>query len=216
MNVAAPPTKDRILDSAETLFGLNGFDTISLRDITTHAGVNLAAVNYHFQSKESLIAAVIGRRVEPINRQRLEMLAAAGQNPSVEQIVEAFIRPVLELQLGPIMPLVGRVLAEPRVRESLFRSHLSAIAQVFREAFGRALPEMPQVEVLWRQQFVVGTMTHLLCWGPSLPSFTDGLCHLEDREAVIERAVIFLAAGFRAALPSSTSKPAWHAGEGIQ
>ena len=215
MNGAATPTKDRILDSAETLFGLNGFDATSLRDITTHASVNLAAINYHFQSKESLIAAVIGRRIEPVNRRRVEMLAAWGQNPTVEQIVEAFIRPVLELQLGPIMPLVGRVLAEPSVREHLFRSHLSAVAHLFREALSKALPEMSIVDVLWRQQFVVGTMTHLLCWGPSLPSFTDGLCTLEDRDVVIQQAVNFLAAGFRTELPS-TSQSAADAPERIQ
>ena len=198
MNAIATPTKDRILDAAEQLFGLSGFDATSLREITTQAGVNLAAVNYHFQSKESLISAVIGRRIEPVNRQRLEMLIAAGQNPTVEQIVEAFLRPVMELQLGPIMPLVGRVLMDPGMRESLFRNHLSSIAQVFREALAKAVPILNPVEIMWRQQFMVGTMTHLLCWGPSLPTFTDGLCNLEDREAVISRAVQFLAAGFRA------------------
>jgi len=61
-------TKTRILDAAEKLFGKNGFDATSLRDITTEADVNLAAVNYHFQSKDSLIDAVIARRIEPLNK----------------------------------------------------------------------------------------------------------------------------------------------------
>jgi len=67
-------TKTRILNAAEKLFGMNGFDATSLRDITAEAQVNLAAVNYHFQSKDSLIDALIERRILPINQRRFEML----------------------------------------------------------------------------------------------------------------------------------------------
>ena len=63
-------TKAKILDTAEKLFGDKGFDATSLRDITTEAQVNLAAVNYHFHSKESLIDAVIARRMAPLTRRR--------------------------------------------------------------------------------------------------------------------------------------------------
>lgn len=88
-------TKARILDAAEKLFGKNGFDATSLRDITAEAQVNLAAVNYHFQSKDSLIDAVMARLIEPMSRRRMEMLDAAGPNPTVEQILEAFLLPLL-------------------------------------------------------------------------------------------------------------------------
>src|ERR1700682_6408320 len=68
MNEAVGSTKDRLLDTAERLFAKSGIDAVSLRDITAEAGVNLAAVNYHFQSKDSLMEAVICRRIEPVNR----------------------------------------------------------------------------------------------------------------------------------------------------
>src|SRR5271168_2133017 len=102
-----PDTKSRILDSAEKLFGLNGFESTSLRDITREAEVNLAAVNYHFQSKDHLIDAVIARRIEPVNRRRMEMLDAAGENPTIEQVLEAFIVPVVEQDVTPFIPLMG-------------------------------------------------------------------------------------------------------------
>src|SRR6202158_4862222 len=102
-------TKSRILDSAEKLFGMNGFDGTSLRDITTEAQVNLAAVNYHFQSKDSLIDAIIERRFEPINRSRLEMLDTAGPSPTVEKIVEAFLLPLLMVEVRAAAPMLGRV-----------------------------------------------------------------------------------------------------------
>ena len=69
-------TKDRILDTAERLFARDGFEATSLRSITAEAGVNLAAINYHFQSKEALVQAVIGRRMGPMNDRRLALLDA--------------------------------------------------------------------------------------------------------------------------------------------
>ena len=106
-------TKTRILDTAEKFFGLKGFDSTSLREITAEAQVNLAAVNYHFQSKDSLMEAVICRRIEPVNRRRLEMLEAMGDNPTVDQILRAFLTPVIvELNIASVAPLLGRALAD--------------------------------------------------------------------------------------------------------
>src|SRR5213595_1121734 len=68
-------TKDRILDAAESLFMEHGFEATSLRSITAAADVNLAAVNYHFGSKEELFQAVLTRRLDPMNQERLSLLA---------------------------------------------------------------------------------------------------------------------------------------------
>ena len=67
-------TQKKILDAAEALFAQEGFHSTSLRMLTKKAGVNLAAVNYHFGSKEELIRAVIERRLLPLNRLRFEKL----------------------------------------------------------------------------------------------------------------------------------------------
>src|SRR5437867_413927 len=98
MNAVAPKidTKQRILDSAERLFAQSGFAATSLRSIIADAKVNLAAIHYHYHSKEALFDAVILRRLEPINRERLELLdayerSAADGKASLEQILEAFL-----------------------------------------------------------------------------------------------------------------------------
>src|ERR1051325_3893135 len=118
-------TKTKILDAAEKLFGVKGFEATSLRDITAEAQVNLAAVNYHFQSKDSLIDAMIERRLEPVNRRRLEMLHAAGPTPSVEQVVEAFLAPVVMMEVLPAVPLIGRVFSNPnQFVERVYKKHL--------------------------------------------------------------------------------------------
>ena len=116
-------TRDRILDVAERMFGERGFPATSLRDITTEAGVNVASVNYHFGSKEALLAEVLERRLKPINERRLELLdaveAQAGDGPpELEAVVRAFLSPPFHSQRvwgekGPgFLRLVGRIHSE--------------------------------------------------------------------------------------------------------
>src|ERR1700730_8858275 len=127
-------TKTRILNAAEKLFGLRGFEATSLRDITAEAQVNLAAVNYHFQSKDSLIDAVIARRIQPVNRRRLQLLDAAGPHPTSAQMLEAFITPVIEQDVTPIVPLLGRIFTAPdQFAIRVFKTHLAEIARRFLE-----------------------------------------------------------------------------------
>src|SRR6186997_2062595 len=95
-------TKPRILDAAEALFMEHGFEATSLRAITTSAGVNLAAVHYHFGSKEELFQAVLTRRLDPMNQERIDLLAkvereAAGRPLSCEKVLFAMLIPALRL-----------------------------------------------------------------------------------------------------------------------
>ena len=198
-------TKTRILDVAEKLFGEKGFDSTSLRDITAEAQVNLAAVNYHFQSKESLIEAVIERRIEPINRRRMEMLDAAGPNPTLEQVIEAFVGPALEREMLTPGPLIGRILSTPdQFANWVYKKHLAGMAERFSAAIGQALPGLPAEESRWRLHFMAGSMAHVLVYSSLLPMMTNGLCTLTDRKAVIARLVAFQAAGFRAPVATAS------------
>jgi AcrR family transcriptional regulator len=201
--VEKPDTKSRILDAAEKLFAMNGFKPTSLRDITAEAQVNLAAVNYHFQSKESLIEAVIGRRMEPIGRRRIQMLDAAGPDATLEQILTAFLAPVFEFKVESVVPLMGRIMSEPDLfLERVYKKHLQPLARRFNEQLAKALPDLPAPERLWRLYFTAGIMTHVLTWSGVLPEMSGGLCDISDRQALLDRVVSFVAAGFRSALPT--------------
>ena len=192
-------TKTRILDAAEKLFGKSGFDATSLRDITAEADVNLAAVNYHFQSKESLIDSVIARRIEPVNQKRLSMLESAGPNPNLEQILIAFLAPVLNQDLSGAFELLARILATPDMFVTrLFKTHLASIVERFSEAIGKALPELSRTEILWRLHFTGGAMAHVLARSHLLPELMPGFPEPPDRQAILARLVTFAAAGFRA------------------
>src|SRR5437016_9525270 len=99
-------TKTRILDAAERLFVEHGFEATSLRAITTAAGVNLAAVNYHFGSKEELFQTVLSRRLDPMNQERMDLLAELQRNAApapvpCDRILTAMFIPALKLARNP-------------------------------------------------------------------------------------------------------------------
>jgi AcrR family transcriptional regulator len=206
-------TKRLILNAAEKLFANDGFSATSLRQITTAADVNLAAVNYHFGSKESLIDAVISRRLDPMNRERLGLLdrleAEAGeQGPALEAIVEAFIGPPLRMQQttgskgSNFMRLLGRVMNDPSDRAlNRFIDQFRETIERFSAALSRALPDLSPAEILWRMVFMVGAMAHTMSISRQLPRVTGGLCDPSDVGALIKSMTPFLAAGMRADAP---------------
>jgi AcrR family transcriptional regulator len=203
-------TKERILDAAERLFAQHGFDATSLRMITAAAGVNLASVNYHFQSKNSLIEAVLTRRIAPLNRERLDMLAsieafAGSESLALEDVVHAFVAPVVRKRLGGgdcganVGRLFGRIYSDPcECARASFFGQMRDILRPFTSAFRRALPGLPMVELLWRIHFGVGVMAHTLAGMEHLKNVSGGLCDLSDVEGTIDRIVTFVCAGMRA------------------
>src|SRR6185295_9673608 len=110
-------TKQRILDVAERLFAEQGFAGTSLRSIIADAEVNLAAVHYHFRSKEALLEAVLIRRIGPLNEQRLTLLDQFGKTPELEEVLTAMFDPTIRMFLGSgegriFGRLVGRLHSE--------------------------------------------------------------------------------------------------------
>jgi AcrR family transcriptional regulator len=203
---SASDTKTRILDAAERLFAQEGFAATSHRHITRAAGVNLAAVNYHFGSKDELLKAVFARRLEPINRGRLERLRAhleetAPEPPRVEAVVRALVEPAFAaLQSAGeggerFMQLVGRTHSDssPQIRVC-FLGQFEEVHRAFLGALARALPWLEESELMLRYHFAVGSMAHTLAWlsklrGPDVPPI------LEDPKALRDSLVRFAAAG---------------------
>lgn len=190
-------TKTSILDTAERLFAERGYSATSLRKITAGAGVNLAAIHYHFHSKEALLEAVVGRRCRALNERRLEMLAAAP--PHLERIIEAFVLPAFQMArdggegVALFARLLGRLYSEADVFAHIVKANFGHVFEAFLAAFEKALPGVPQDELVWRLHFTIGTMAHTLLRGPYIQPPPE------------ERALIaFLSDGFRA--PSCAAK----------
>jgi len=205
--VTQPDTKERILDAAEQLFGEFGPSNTSMRTITTAAGVNLAAVNYHFGSKEKLIDAVLSRRLRPVNRARLEgldELEAGGKDVALEDLCEVFIRPALELSNDPdagvfCTRLVGRMQGDPSAQvRDLFKDQFKEVAERFLPAFTKACPHLGPGELMWRVFFVIGAMAHTMMDSFDLKSYSKGLCDPGDVDATTAYLVQFAATALRA------------------
>ncbi|WP_103116185.1 TetR/AcrR family transcriptional regulator [Geothermobacter hydrogeniphilus] len=173
--MSQPDTKVKILDVAEKLFAADGFHATSLRAITSNAGVNLVAVNYHFGSKEELLEAVIERRLTPLNRRRAEMLdaelaaaEAEGRRPDPRQVLRALVEPTIELREqgeGPehFITLVGRILADPRgVGRDIFLRRMEPFILRLFETMHQALPHLSFSTLSWRMHFAVGSLSHVM------------------------------------------------------
>lgn len=197
-------TKDRILDAAERLFARDGFDATSLRAITTEADVNLAAVNYHFQSKEALVQAVIGRRLGPVNTQRIALLdayvAECGDAPvPLERIMDAFLRPIVEMigsHAREFVPMIGRLYTEPgEFAVRLYKLQFEHMRERFFPVLERALPDLPRDELAWRLHFAIGALAHTMAASKMLELMSGGRCNISDVEATLARLKAFVLAG---------------------
>ena len=208
-------TKSRILDAAEELFMEHGFEATSLRLITTAAGVNLAAANYHFGSKEELFQAVLTRRLDPMNRDRMSLLtdyesAAGSAALTCEKIIAAMFIPALRLardheQGGKnFLRLLGRAYADPApfIRELLSVEYAEMIAR-FRLAFARALPHIARDELSWRLHFVMGALSYTLAGTDVLKVLSQFHPEEATNDALLlKRLAPFLAAGLRTPGPA--------------
>jgi AcrR family transcriptional regulator len=205
-------TKERILDTAERLFAQQGYAATSLRSIIAEAGVNLAAVHYHFHSKEALLEAVILRRAVPANQERLALLdrfeKEAGGNPiPLERVIEAFVAPTLHISSDPksggmvFMKLLGRLHAEGDLLPGILTSQFGDVLQRFGTALRMALPDLPQEELFWRLNLAIGALAQTLRGGSKDLKTISDLSFSFNPETALERLVTFLGAGFRAPLP---------------
>jgi AcrR family transcriptional regulator len=206
-------TKERILDTTERLFSEQGYAATSLRSIIAEAGVNLAAVHYHFHSKEALLEAVILRRSVPANHERLALLdqfeKEAGENPpTLEKVIEAFVAPTLHMSRDPqsggmvFMKLLGRLHAEGDLLPRILTSQFGEVLERFGAALRAALPDLPPEELFWRLNLALGALAQTLRGGSKDLQTISDLSLSFNSETALERLVAFLSAGFRAPVPT--------------
>ncbi len=210
----AAATKERLLDAAEALFMEHGFEATSLRLITAKAGANLAAANYHFGSKESMFEAVLTRRLDPMNLERVELLdrfeAETAPTPlGCDRILAALFIPALRLARDPalggnnFLRLLGRAYADPApfIRRFLSEQYAQMIAR-FKAAFGRALPHLPKKELSWRLHFIMGALSYTLAGTDALKIISElNPLATDNDEILLRRLAPFLLAGLNAPLP---------------
>lgn len=196
-------TRTKLLDAAEELFAEKGFAAAGLRAITGRAGVNLAAVNYHFGSKEGLARAVVDRRLEPVNRERLARFAAIRErgNPGIAEVLAAFVEPPFlacgRQRVPAFVAMISRAFAEPEnVLQRRFFELMAPVWQEFLDLAAAARPDLGRDELFWRLNFVIGAMSHAMRCLDRLPPL-EGFSAVSAPD-ILARLMPFITAGMEA------------------
>ena len=167
-------SKLRLLDAAEPLFAEGGFEVVSVRDITQRAKANVAAIHYHFGSRDDLIALVVTRYLAPIHEERLARLEVLerkwpGKAVPVEELMDAWVRPFVGMARKSAMaePLVckllGRIFAmHGVVMPAAVELQARQVHERFTRALGKSLPSVTPEDLGWRMHLMAGAMIHML------------------------------------------------------
>lgn len=225
--LAAPPdataakpkdsTRSKIVMAALRVFATRGFEAASLKEITTASETNVAAIHYHFGSKEALIREVLQTVADPVNQLRMDMLERHPPGPgrTLEHVVEALLAPSIRLsadatgdgRLLTRLILQARALPSEFTNTALFQQY-DSMALHFVQALRDAEPGLSQAEAFWRYAFAIGAMHYIVADSDAanhrLNRLSGGLCDTDDPEAIVRQLVAFVVAGMRAR-PLSTS-----------
>ena len=205
---AQAATKAAVFNAAERLFALNGFQNVSVRDITAEAGVNLASVNYHFGSKDALLFEIFRKRTAELNRERARMLHEAaercGGKPGVRDILEAYFAPPLrwsdpanDRRISIQFIIRARSEGTADMREAI-QNDVSHLAR-FADALIAARPDLPRETVYWRLHFVLGMVhNNRFAEFDRLHHLSGGVTREGDVKGLLGRMLDFAEAGFQA------------------
>ncbi|WP_312914741.1 TetR family transcriptional regulator [Stenotrophomonas sp.] len=214
--LASFSTKDRILGAAEELFAQYGFAGTSLRQVTSHADVNIAAVNYHFGSKDNLVNEVFRRRMDEMTAARLGQLeqARSTQPGDLRAVLAAFVEPALALAQdrqsgGAFVRVIARAYAEKNDNLRKFLSdHYGHVLREFGKAIGACVPGLSKEELYWRLDFLAGSLTYAMA-DFGLIKRPHNISEAEHRRKAAQELIHFAEAGFRASVrtPASPAVP---------
>ncbi|WP_374606728.1 TetR/AcrR family transcriptional regulator [Thermomonas sp.] len=198
-------TKDRILYAAEELFAQQGFASTSLRQVTSRADVNIAAVNYHFGSKENLVNEVFRRRMDDMSRERLAALqrAVEAHPGEIEPILAAFVEPALAMAQdrhggGAFIRVIARAYAESNDSLRKFLSdQYGHVPREFAKALGACVSGLGKEDLYWRLDFLSGALTYAMA-DFGLIKRPAGVSEAVHRQRAAKALIRFAAAGFQA------------------
>jgi AcrR family transcriptional regulator len=196
-------TRERLLDAAETLFGEQTFAMVSLRDITRRAGVAPALASYHFGSKEAMFRECVARKASILSRLRREGLAALRPDADVDEILDAFMRPLYDQiregnQSWPAFLRIVSRLAFDEQWMALLREHFDETAQMFLTRLASALPQASNAALLRGFALALDAMLQTLSRNRRVDSLSRGVVSADDLTPAYDALMRFSVAGLRA------------------
>ncbi|HET6971522.1 MAG TPA: TetR/AcrR family transcriptional regulator [Phenylobacterium sp.] len=198
-------TRTKILKAAERLFGERGYDGVSLREITAAAGVDLALINYHFQTKENLFAQVLARRSTIVARDRFSRLDAAraeGRALTLDAILAAFFDPIFERLARPSRGwrAYGRLIAQVTIEQrhvAIVTQEHDPTARTFIAALGEVLPTLSKDTLIHGYLLMIGAMIQYLAQTDRLVRLSDQRLPADDFATAEQMLTDFVRGGLR-------------------
>ncbi|MEB3341093.1 TetR/AcrR family transcriptional regulator [Okeania sp.] len=201
-------TKERIINAAEKLFASLGFAGTSLRGIVREADVNLAAIHYHFGSKEELFSAVVQRVVQPIMEEKLRLLTILEESdklPSVAEILTAFVTPSLQMLKQPSAEcrihaqFIARCRTEPYQVQKLAEPEFRIVQQRFLYVLTKVLSNQSPAELKWKLDLVVAMLVRTMNQMEHSEILSeDSSVKDKDIDKLVQRLVTFISYGISA------------------
>ncbi len=205
----ASDPRTAILEAAEKLFSEGGFGAVALREIARQAKVNVGSVTYHFGNKLGILEAIYERHTRPMNARRLELIGEAIRIEDHDQRLKAILRAYLLPAFTSSDDLAGggarftRMRAilsaegNAQAREIIARA-FDATTRAFIDAIAGCLPGARRVDIVWRSQFLLGSLYYTLINPERVDRLSDGTADGSDQEAAIEQIVNASFASLRA------------------
>lgn len=210
----ATETAAVIIEAGEVLFSAHGVRGVSLREVAREAGVAVSSVSYHFGDKSGLLEAIYNRHTKPMNARRMELMAEARRlsDPSLrlKGILRAYLRPAFTLasdgapsggarftRLRAVVGAEGDPVARRIVAEIC-----DPVAQIFIDAMAECLPGVARTDIVWRAQFLLGSMYFMLTSPGRIDRLSGGEASGADHEATMEQLAATIHDSLMALIPA--------------
>jgi len=204
-----PNMREAILGAAESLFSINGFNAVSIRDIAEEAGANPGSLTYHFKSKDGLLLEIYSRHCGPINRRRSELLAAALHVRDLQDRLEAIVRAYVAPAFSSGSDLAGGGARFTRLRAILSAEGNEVVGRIIAQTFDEtshafidaihdSLPHLPRAEIVWRSHFLLGALYYALVTPERVTRLSRGIADGNDAADAIEQLVASTVAALQA------------------
>lgn len=203
-------TRGALLRAATFVFADRGFDAATLREVTRAAGANIAAVNYHFRSKDELLRLTLEQCLGPLNAARLEAMKSCEQarQPTLRMVLRAIVAPLVELSLDErggraAIRLMLQTKALPRdLTNEIFAEQFDELHRLSRHMLQRVAPHLSESQIALRYEYIRGAILHVVAdLDPNarrMPGLEDIQNHVSNSE-LIDDIISFCDAGFQVA-----------------
>lgn len=199
--------RDAILDVAEEQFARHGFDGVTTRSVASRAGTTSAMIHYYFSTKRALFDAVVVRRADILNQERIDSINAyereMGSDVTVEGAIAAFLRPVMEKleHGGPgwrnYLSLIAWVSNMHEWGGEVMTRSFDEVVERLVQVIHRALPDASEEDLYWAYHFLSGALTLTASGTDRINRLSKNVCDSNDIPAIEPRMIAYAAAGFR-------------------